>query len=42
MRRKKLLHHVDSEIPTAINLPVEVEVGGAIVFVVDVQQFHEM
>ncbi|NLM26386.1 MAG: hypothetical protein GX208_09785 [Firmicutes bacterium] len=42
VRRKKLLPHVASEIPTAINLPVEVEVGGAIVFVVDVQQFHEM
>ncbi len=42
IRRKKLLPHTTSELPTAINLPIEIEAGGAIVFVVDVEQFNRI
>ena len=29
-----------SELPTAMHIPIEVEAGGAVVFVVDVGQFQ--
>ncbi len=42
VRRKKLLPQTTSELPTAINLPIEIEAGGAIVFVVDVNEFFKL
>lgn len=42
MRRKKLIPHTATELPTVINLPIEVETGGAIVFVLDVDQFYKI
>lgn len=42
VRRKKILPQTTAEMPTAIHLPIEIEVGGAIVFVVDVSQFHRL
>ena len=42
VRRKKLLPHTTSELPSAINLPIEVEAGGAIVFVVDIKEFFKL
>lgn len=39
VRRKKLLPHTTSELPTAMNIPIEIEAGGAIVFVIDVSEF---
>ncbi len=42
VRRKKLLPHTTSELPTAINLPIEIEAGGAIVFVVDVHDYYKL
>jgi len=39
VRRKKILPQATPEIPATIHLPIEVEVGGAIVFVLDVQEF---
>ncbi len=41
-RRKKLLPQAASELPTAMHIPIEVEAGGAVVFVVDVGQFHRL
>lgn len=41
-RRKKILPHTPTEIPTAINIPIEIEVGGATVFVVDAKEFHKL
>lgn len=41
-RRKKLLPQTSSEIPTSINLPIEVESGGATLFVLSVDQFHKV
>ncbi|MBI2914642.1 MAG: cyclic-di-AMP receptor [Firmicutes bacterium] len=41
-RRKKMLSHASSDIPTGINIPIEVESGGAITFVVRVDQFHKL
>jgi len=41
-RRKKLLPQTSSEIPTAVTMPIEVESGGAIVFVLSVDQFHKI
>lgn len=40
--RKKIIPQITPELPTAIGVPVEVEAGGAIVFVVDVNQFWKL
>jgi len=40
--RKKIIPQIAPELPTAIGVPVEVEAGGAIVFVVDVNQFWRL
>ena len=42
VRRKKLLPQASSEIPTSMSLPIEVESGGATVFVLSVDQFHKV
>ena len=42
VRRKKIIPQAAAEIPTSIHLPIEIEVGGAILFVVDVEEFHRM
>ncbi|MGI6149226.1 MAG: hypothetical protein GX195_08170 [Firmicutes bacterium] len=42
VRRKKLLPQAASELPTAIHLPIEVEAGGAVVFVINVDAFHRL
>lgn len=41
VRRKRLLPHSSSEIPTSVAMPIEVESGGATVFVLDVDRFHK-
>lgn len=41
-RRKKIVPHATAEIPTTVNLPIEIEVGGAIVFVVNIVEFHRI
>jgi uncharacterized protein YaaQ len=38
-RRKKLLPPTAVEVPTPVSLPIEVETGGSIVFVLEVSQF---
>lgn len=40
--RKKIIPQITPELPTAIGVPVEIEAGGAIVFVVDVDQFWKL
>jgi len=40
--RKKIVPHITPELPTAIGVPIEIESGGAIVFVVDVDQFRRL
>ncbi len=40
--RKKIIPQITPELPTAIGVPIEVEAGGAIVFVVDVAQFWKL
>jgi len=42
LRRKRLLPQASSEIPTSMSLPIEVESGGATVFVLSVDQFHKI
>ncbi|HET7558626.1 MAG TPA: cyclic-di-AMP receptor [Limnochordia bacterium] len=42
VRQKKLLPQTSSEIPTSIALPIEVESGGATVFVLNVEKFHRI
>lgn len=42
VRRKKIIPQAAAEIPTTIHLPIEIEVGGAILFVVDVEEFYKM
>lgn len=42
VRRKKLLPQASSEIPTSMSLPIEVESGGATLFVLSVDQFHKV
>lgn len=37
--RKKIIPQIAPELPTAIGVPVEVEAGGAIVFVLNIDQF---
>jgi uncharacterized protein YaaQ len=41
-RRKKLLPHTSVEIPTSVTLPIEIDSGGAIVFVLDVSSFQRL
>lgn len=41
-RRKKYIPHASSEIPTGVHIPIEIDVGGAIVFVVEVDSFHRL
>lgn len=40
--RKKIIPQITPELPTAIGVPIEVEAGGAIVFVIDVNQFWKL
>jgi len=42
VRRKKLLPQASSEIPTSMSMPIEVESGGAAVFVLTVDQFRRI
>lgn len=42
VRRKKLMPQATSEIPTSMSLPIEVESGGATIFVLSVDQFHKV
>lgn len=41
VRRRKLLPHASSDIPTSVTMPIEVDSGGATVFVLDVHEFHK-
>lgn len=40
--RKKIVPQITPELPTAIGVPIEIEAGGAIVFVIDVKQFWRL
>lgn len=40
--RKKIIPQITPELPTAIGMPIEIEAGGAIVFVIDVNQFWKL
>ncbi|MDI9459953.1 MAG: cyclic-di-AMP receptor [Bacillota bacterium] len=40
--RKKIIPQIAPELPTAIGVPVEIEAGGAIVFVIDIQEFWKL
>lgn len=40
--RKKIIPQITPELPTAIGVPIEIEAGGAIVFVIDVNQFWKL
>ena len=40
--RKKIIPQIAPELPTAIGVPVEIEAGGAIAFVIDVQEFWKL
>lgn len=40
--RKKIIPQIAPELPTAIGVPVEIEAGGAVVFVIDVNQFWKL
>lgn len=40
--RKKIIPQMTPELPTAIGVPVEIEAGGAIVFVIEVDQFWRL
>jgi len=42
VRRKRLMPQATSEIPTSMSLPIEVESGGATIFVLSVDQFHKV
>jgi len=42
VRRKRLLPQASTEIPASVSLPIEVESGGATVFVLSVDQFHKV
>ncbi|MBO8142063.1 MAG: cyclic-di-AMP receptor [Firmicutes bacterium] len=42
VRRRKLLPQTSAEIPTSVAMPMEVESGGAAVWVLDVDQFHKI
>ncbi|MGI6036138.1 MAG: cyclic-di-AMP receptor [Limnochordia bacterium] len=38
-RRKRLMTYAPPEFP-ALNMPIEVEAGGAVVFILPIEQFH--
>lgn len=40
--RKKIIPQITPELPTAVSVPIEIEAGGAIVFVVNVDQFWKL
>jgi len=40
--RKKIIPQIAPELPTAVGVPIEVEAGGAIVFVIDVEEFWKL
>lgn len=40
--RKKIIPQIAPELPTAIGVPVEIEAGGAIVFVLNVDEFWRL
>jgi len=42
VRRKRLVPQTSTEIPASMSLPIEVESGGATVFVLSVDQFHKV
>ena len=42
VRRRRLLPQTSAEIPSAMTWPVEVETGGAMVFVLDVEEMHKV
>ncbi len=42
VRRRRLLPQTSAEIPSGITWPVEVETGGAMVFVLDVEETHKL
>lgn len=42
VRRKKLMPQTSTEIPTSIAIPIEVESGGATVFVLSVDRFQKL
>lgn len=41
-RRKKLMPQTSTEMPTSVSLPIEVEAGGGILFVLDVTACHRI
>ncbi|NLJ79883.1 MAG: hypothetical protein GX335_02540 [Firmicutes bacterium] len=40
--RKKVIPQITPELPTSVSVPIEIEAGGAIVFVLDVDQFLKL
>lgn len=42
IRRKKLLPQASSEVPTSVAMPIEVESGGATLFVLSVDKFQKI
>lgn len=42
VRRRRLLPQTSAEIPSSISLPIEVEVGGATIFVLAIEEFHKI
>lgn len=42
VRRRKLLPQPPSEVHATVSMPIEAEVGGAAVWVIDVDQFHRI
>ena len=42
VRRKRLVPQTSTEIPASMSLPIEVESGGATVFVLSVDQFKKI
>lgn len=42
IRRKRLVPQTSTEIPASMSLPIEVESGGATVFVLSVDQFRKI
>lgn len=41
-RRKRIVPQTTAEIPAAVNVPLEVESGGAIAFVLEVSKFQHL
>lgn len=42
IRRKRVLPQQSTEIPTSIAMPIEVDSGGATIFVLSVDKFHKV